>query len=31
MLPGDWLALFLMVPILSALTFGHWRSTRKQK
>ena len=31
MLPGDWLALAIMVPVLSALVIGHWRSLRKGK
>lgn len=31
MLPGDWLALIVMAPVLGALTFGHLRAVYLQR
>jgi hypothetical protein len=31
MLPGDWLALLIMVVIIGALTFGHLRAVHLQR
>jgi hypothetical protein len=31
MLPGDWLALFIMVVIIGALTFSHLRAVRNER
>lgn len=31
MLPGDWLAAFIMLIVLGALTFGHLRAVRLER
>ena len=31
MLPGDWLALAIMVPVLGALTYGHLRAVHLER